>query len=30
MERDVRIREIKAGLEALYMKIILAEEGRAS
>ncbi len=28
--RDVRIREIKAGLEALYMKAILAEEGRAS
>ena len=29
-DRDVRIREIKAGLEALYMKAILAEEGRAS
>ena len=28
--RDVRIREIKAGLEALYMKAVLAEEGRAS
>jgi ABC-2 type transport system ATP-binding protein len=28
--QDVRIREIKAGLEALYMKAILAEEGRAS
>jgi ABC-2 type transport system ATP-binding protein len=28
--KDVRIREIKAGLEALYMKTILAEEGRAS
>jgi ABC-2 type transport system ATP-binding protein len=30
IEKDVRIKEIKAGLEALYMKIILAEEGRAS
>jgi ABC-2 type transport system ATP-binding protein len=30
IEKDVRIREIKAGLEALYMKIILAEAGRAS
>jgi ABC-2 type transport system ATP-binding protein len=30
VEKDVRIREIKAGLEALYMKVILAEEGRAS
>ena len=30
VEQDVRIREIKAGLEALYMKIILAEEGRVS
>jgi len=30
LARDVRIREIKAGLEALYMKTILAEEGRAS
>ncbi len=28
--RDVKIREIKAGLEALYMKAVLAEEGRAS
>jgi ABC-type multidrug transport system ATPase subunit len=28
--KDVRIREIKAGLEALYMKIILADAGRAS
>ena len=28
--RDVRIREIKAGLEALYMKAVLADEGRAS
>ncbi len=28
--RDVKIREIKAGLEALYMKAILAEERRAS
>lgn len=28
--RDVRIREVKAGLEALYMKAVLAEEGRAS
>jgi len=30
VEKDVRIKEIKAGLEALYMKVILAEEGRAS
>jgi len=30
IQKDVRIREIKAGLEALYMKIILAETGRAS
>ncbi|MBN2345994.1 MAG: ABC transporter ATP-binding protein [Candidatus Aminicenantes bacterium] len=30
VEKDVKIREIKAGLEALYMKVILAEEGRAS
>jgi len=30
IEKDVRIREIKAGLEALYMKIILADAGRAS
>ena len=30
VEKDVRIREIRAGLEALYMKIILSEEGRAS
>jgi len=30
IEKDVRIKEIKAGLEARYMKIILAEEGRAS
>ena len=30
LERDVKIREIKAGLEALYMKVVLAEEGRAS
>jgi ABC-2 type transport system ATP-binding protein len=30
VEKDVRIREIKAGLEALYMKAILGEEGRAS
>jgi ABC-type multidrug transport system ATPase subunit len=30
IEKDVRIREIKAGLEALYMKIILADSGRAS
>ena len=30
LEKDVKIREIKAGLEALYMKAILDEEGRAS
>ncbi|MBU4269231.1 MAG: ABC transporter ATP-binding protein [Acidobacteria bacterium] len=30
IEKDIRIKEIKAGLEALYMKIILAEEGRGS
>jgi ABC-2 type transport system ATP-binding protein len=30
IEKDIRIKEIKAGLEALYMKIILAEDGRAS
>jgi ABC-2 type transport system ATP-binding protein len=30
IEKDIRIKEIKAGLEALYMKIILAEEGRVS
>ncbi len=30
IDRDVRIKEIKAGLEALYMKVILSEEGRAS
>jgi len=30
IEKNVKIREIKAGLEALYMKVILAEEGRAS
>ena len=30
VEKDVKIREIKAGLEALYMKIVLAEDGRAS
>lgn len=30
IEKDIRIKEIKAGLEALYMKVILAEEGRAS
>jgi len=30
MAKEVRIREIKAGLEALYMKAVLAEEGRAS
>jgi len=28
--QEVRIREIKAGLEAMYMKAVLAEEGRAS
>ena len=30
IEKDIRIKEVKAGLEALYMKAILAEEGRAS
>ncbi len=30
IEKDIRIKEVKAGLEALYMKIILAEEGRGS
>jgi ABC-2 type transport system ATP-binding protein len=30
LESNVRIKEIKAGLEALYMKVILADEGRAS
>jgi ABC-2 type transport system ATP-binding protein len=30
IEKDVRIKEIKAGLEALYMKIILGDAGRAS
>jgi ABC-2 type transport system ATP-binding protein len=30
MEKGIRIREVKAGLEALYMKAILAEEGRVS
>jgi ABC-2 type transport system ATP-binding protein len=30
IEKDIRIKEIKAGLEALYMKVILAEDGRAS
>jgi ABC-2 type transport system ATP-binding protein len=30
VEKGVRIREVKAGLEALYMKAILAEEGRVS
>jgi ABC-2 type transport system ATP-binding protein len=30
IEKEVRIKEIKAGLEALYMKVILAEAGRAS
>lgn len=30
VEKGVRIREVKAGLEALYMKAILAEEGRLS
>ncbi|MDD8012829.1 MAG: ABC transporter ATP-binding protein [Acidobacteriota bacterium] len=30
VEREVKIREIKAGLEALYMKVVLAEEGRRS
>jgi ABC-2 type transport system ATP-binding protein len=30
VEKGVRIREVKAGLEALYMKAILAEEGSVS
>jgi ABC-2 type transport system ATP-binding protein len=30
VEKGVRIREIKAGIESLYMKAILAEEGRVS
>jgi ABC-2 type transport system ATP-binding protein len=30
MDKEIKIREIKAGLEALYMKTILAEAGRAS
>jgi ABC-2 type transport system ATP-binding protein len=30
IEKEVRIKEIKAGLEALYMKVILAESGRVS
>ncbi len=30
IDKEIKIREIKAGLEALYMKIILAEAGRAS
>jgi ABC-2 type transport system ATP-binding protein len=30
IEKDIGIKEIKAGLEALYMKIILTEEGRTS
>jgi ABC-2 type transport system ATP-binding protein len=30
VEKEVRIREIKAGLEALYMKVVLADDGRAS
>ncbi len=29
LEKDIKIREIKAGLEALYLKIIAGEEGRA-
>jgi ABC-2 type transport system ATP-binding protein len=30
IEKEIGIREIKAGLEALYMKIVLADERRAS
>jgi ABC-type multidrug transport system ATPase subunit len=30
LHKDIKIKEIKAGLEALYMKIILAEEGRGA
>ncbi len=30
IDKDVRIKEVKSGLEALYMKIISSEEGRAA
>lgn len=30
IEKDVRIKEVKSGLEALYMKIISTEEGRVA
>jgi ABC-2 type transport system ATP-binding protein len=30
IQKDIKIKEIKAGLEALYMKIILNEEGRVA
>jgi ABC-2 type transport system ATP-binding protein len=30
IHKDIKIKEIKAGLEALYMKIILTEEGRVA
>ena len=30
IEKDIRIREIKSGLEALYMKVIMADAGRVS
>jgi len=30
IDREVRIREVRSGLEALYMKIISSEEGRTA
>ena len=30
IQKNIKIKEIKAGLEALYMKIILSEEGRVA
>jgi ABC-2 type transport system ATP-binding protein len=30
LQKDIKIKEIKAGLEALYLKIILSEEGRVA
>jgi ABC-2 type transport system ATP-binding protein len=30
IQKDIKIKEIKAGLEAMYMKIILSEEGRVA
>lgn len=30
IQKDIKIKEIKAGLEALYMKIVLTEEGRVA